>query len=276
VEFVVGDILDVASVREAIQDCDACIHSAAFTTLDPEEMGKCLEVNGPGTRIVLDAAVEAACDPIIHVSSMSCIFPPVGDLADPDVDPVHSSDAPYSRSKAEAENYARELQARGHPVAILYPSGVTGPDDLGLNVMAGMLTVVLGAPFVMAADTGGYAVIDVRDLAAATVGLLTSGVGPKRYMAMGQVLDWASYNAVLAEVTGRDRDTFPMAREELLENLDEEAVDIMLGIKAGNDAPLLQATGVQWRAVPDTLEDTIRWLLTSGALDPEWAPALAR
>lgn len=276
VEAVVGDILDPTSVEQALAGSEALIHAAAFTTLDPAEMDKCLEVNGPGTRIVLDAAVGAGCDPIIHMSSMSCVFPPRGDVADPDVDPVHSSEAPYSRSKAESEHYARELQAAGHPVTILYPGGVTGPDDLGLNVMAGMLSVILAAPYLMTAATGGYSVIDVRDLAEATVSLLSPGRGPHRYMALGHVLSWEGYNSTVTEVTGRDRELLPVTREQLLENLDEEAVDIMLGIKPGNDAPLLAATGVSWRPVSETLTDTVRWLLTTGALDADWAPALAR
>ena len=122
IAHVVGDILDADTVQQAVSGCDAVIHSAAFTTLDPAEMDKCLEINEPGTRIVMDAAVAAGCDPIIYMSTMSCIFPPVGDVADPDVDPVHSSDAPYSKSKADAEIYARDLQASGqmHHVSVGY------------------------------------------------------------------------------------------------------------------------------------------------------------
>ena len=164
IEWTQGDILDAASVAQALDGADACIHAAAFTTLDPALMDRCLEVNAPGTRIVLDAAVAAGCDPIVHTSSISCIFPPVGDVADADVDPVRSSDAPYSRSKAESDLYARELQAAGHPVVILYPGGVAGPGDLGFNVMAAVLGGMISSDTLMSAATGGGCAIDVRDL----------------------------------------------------------------------------------------------------------------
>src|SRR4051794_1910312 len=65
VESVVGDILDRGSVDDALADCDACIHAAAFATLNPELMPRALEVNAPGTRNVLDAALVAGSDPIV-------------------------------------------------------------------------------------------------------------------------------------------------------------------------------------------------------------------
>jgi len=56
VEAIEGDMLDEASVLGALDGCEACVHSAAFTSLTPEEMPKALDVNAPGSRIVLDAA----------------------------------------------------------------------------------------------------------------------------------------------------------------------------------------------------------------------------
>lgn len=276
VGVVVGDILDAASVAKAMEGADACIHSAAFTTLDPAAQHKCVEVNAPGTRIVLDAAVAAGCDPIIHMSSMSCIFPPVGDLADPYIDPVHSTEAPYARSKADSEHYARELQAAGRPVTIVYPAGVTGPDDAGFNVMSMVLTGVVGAEFLMSAPSGGWSLVDVRDLATAIAAMVARGKGPRRYMAGGNTVDWAEFNRVITDVTGRERAVYPMTREQLLENLDEEAVDIMLGLKPSNEAPLRADTGVRWRPIDETVRDTVTWLMAHGHLDRAWAPALSR
>jgi len=106
VEAVVGDILDPTSVADALDSCDACVHSAAFATLNPELMPKALEVNAPGTRIVLDAAMAVGCDPIVHVSTLSVIFPPTGSMFSAD-NPVHVGGMPYNASKAEADLYAR-------------------------------------------------------------------------------------------------------------------------------------------------------------------------
>jgi len=274
IAWVEGNILDQASVTRALSGADACVHSAAFTTLDPNEMDKCLEVNGPGTEIVLGAAVAAGCDPIVHTSSISCIFPPVGDMADPDVDPVHSSEAPYSKSKVESELHARALQEAGHPVLIVYPGGVAGPDDLGLNVVGSYLVNILSSDVLMVGPSGGWALIDVRDIARAVARLMRPGLGPRRFLAQGDLMSFDEFNAALIEVTGLDRSVAPMTRDDLLQVMDEEAVDIQLDIRPGNDQPLQRETGVTWRPQLDTLRDTVSWLVASGYLDEKWAPAV--
>ena len=76
VDHVVGDMTDPAAVASALEGCDACVHTAAFTSLDPEQMHHALEVNAPGAINVLDGAAAAGCDPIVHLSTMSMIFPP--------------------------------------------------------------------------------------------------------------------------------------------------------------------------------------------------------
>jgi len=276
IEWTSGDILDAASVARALDEAEGCVHTAAFTTLDPALMDHCLEVNGPGTKIVLDAAVAAGCDPIVHMSSISCIFPPLGDVFDADVDPVRSSEAPYSRSKAESDRYARELQAAGHPVVIVYPGGVTGPDDLGFNVMSAIMAGMLASDTLMTGATGGGGAVDVRDLATAIARLMQPGGGPRRFLAAGNMLGWDDINALMNEVTGLQRTNVRMTREEMLDAIkEEEAVDMMLGFKPGNDAPILQATGVEWRPMRETYRDMIAWLLAQGYLEPHWAPAIA-
>ena len=149
---VAGDILDRDSVRSALDGCDACVHAAAFTSLTPEEMPKATAVNAPGARIVLDAAVDLGCDPIVSVSSMSVIFPPTGSMLSAD-DPVHTGGAPYNASKADAELYARSLQDAGAPIVSLYPAGVIGPLDLGVNVSEAILAQILGAELPARAPT---------------------------------------------------------------------------------------------------------------------------
>jgi len=274
VSWVRGDILDRDSVVDALDGCDACVHAAAFTSLTPEEMPKALDVNAPGARIVLDAALDHGCDPVVSVSSMSVIFPPTGDVLRAD-DPVHTGGAPYNASKADAELYARALQDSGAPVITVYPAGVMGPLDLGVNVLEAMWNGILASEFLMLAESGGYLSVDARDTGAAIAALVQPARGPRRYMIGGTYLGWEDCADIVDAVTGLERTRVRMTRAELEQQIEPEAVEIMLGIVPSDDAPLRRDTGVQWRPFPDTLRDLIVWMLQQGRLDPKWAPAVA-
>jgi nucleoside-diphosphate-sugar epimerase len=273
-ECAKGDILDRASVVAALDGVDACIHAAAFTTLTPEEMPKALDVNAPGSRIVLDAALDVGCDPVISVSSMSVVFPPSGERLRAD-DPVHTGGAPYPASKADAELDARALQDSGAPVVIVYPGGVMGPRDLGVNVLEAMWTGILSSEYIMLAESGGYLSADVRDTSDAIAALLQPGRGPRRYMMGGRFLDWNECADVVDEVTGVARTRVLQTRAELEQQIEPEAVDIMLGLVPSDDEAFQAETGVRWRPFPETLSDLTAWLLESGRLEPKWAPARA-
>ena len=272
VDYVIGDMADPATVQASLEGCNACIHAAAFTSLDPSQIDPAHAVNGPAAQLILDTAHQQGCDPIIHISTMSVIFPPSGDLLSGE-DPVHGGGNPYNASKAIAEEHARSMQADGAPIKIVYPTGVTGPLDLGLNVLAANLAPTLQSEIMMSLSSGGWCLVDVRDLSQAIVGILTPGTGPKRYVAGGTFMDWDEFHAVISEVTGRDRALLPTPREALEQMVDVEAVEIMLGIVPGDDKHILEDSGLgSWRPIDETLSDTISWLVENSYLEPEWAP----
>ena len=103
---------------------------------------------------MLDAALDVGCDPVVSVSSMSVIFPPSGDEALAPTTRCTPEVAPYNASKADAELYARSLQDAGAPIVSLYPAGVIGPLDLGVNVIEGILAQILAAEYLLRADIG--------------------------------------------------------------------------------------------------------------------------
>ena len=101
------------------------------------------------------------------------------------------------------------------------------------------------------------------------------GGGPRRLLAQGHTVGWDTMNALLNEVTGLPRTSVLMTREQMLATInEEEAVDMMLDLKPGNDAPIQQATGVVWRPLRETYHDTFAWMIEHGYLDPKWAPAI--
>lgn len=270
--YTIGDMANERAISEALEGCDACVHAAAFTSLDPSQMDKALKVNGPGAKLILDLAVGNGCDPVVHLSTMSVIFPPTGDRLSGD-DPIQGGGNPYNASKAMAEEHARSMQKNGDPVQIIYPAGVTGPTDLGLNVLAANLAPTLQSEIMMSLSSGGWCLLDVRDLGIAVAGILRAGRGPKRYVAAGTFMNWEEFHAIVTEVTGRDRALIPTPREALEQMVDAEAVEIMLGIVPGEDEALLADSGLNsWRPIEETLQATVAWLIEEGHLEREWAP----
>lgn len=75
-DFAVADISDRDSVREALNGCDAVVHSAALVATDPRETSRMLSTNMAGAQNVLGQAVELGMDPIVHVSSFTALFRP--------------------------------------------------------------------------------------------------------------------------------------------------------------------------------------------------------
>jgi nucleoside-diphosphate-sugar epimerase len=192
------------------------------------------------------------------VSSMSAIFPPTGERMSGD-DPVQEGGAPYPASEAEAELHARALQANGHPVVIVYPGGVVGPKDVGVNAGESTMAATLKAPADIRPPTGGLLLVDVRDLAAALARMLVPG-GPRRYAAGGNFVTWDQLATDLQTVTGVSRPLNDVTEQDMMAMFGRATARYMLGLKPSDDEPLERDTGVTWRPFTETLTDLLDWM----------------
>jgi nucleoside-diphosphate-sugar epimerase len=182
VEPALGDVLEPAGVRAAASGCDAAIHAAGFYSHEPREAKRLVRTNVEGTRNVLESALAAGLDPVVHVSSMLALFPPPGPRMRPE-DPPTEPRAVYSRTKADAERVARALQAKGAPVVTVYPCSVQGPHDptvvKGVRTGPHLLAEALRTGRVLVTQ-GGLGYTDARDLARVLAATLRPAQGPRR------------------------------------------------------------------------------------------------
>ncbi len=147
VKHVLGDVSDPEAVSTLMDGCDAAMHIAAVTGTQIRKIPSLKATNIDGTRIVLEEAAKREMDPIIYVSSQSTLHPPLEEIYRAN-GPL--SDQPlgvYAQSKVEGERYARRLQDQGHPVVIVWPSGIVGPQDVGISVAASGIARLLSVPF---------------------------------------------------------------------------------------------------------------------------------
>ena len=73
VEWVEGDLLDPASLEDAMQGIRQVYHCAAVVSFDPRKAKTMLQVNIEGTANVVNAALWEGVDKLVHVSSIAAI-----------------------------------------------------------------------------------------------------------------------------------------------------------------------------------------------------------
>ena len=131
VERVTCDVLDRRAVRRAMRGVQRVFHVAGATSLRaPRET--LFRINVQGTRTVLEEALRAGVERVVHTSSVAAIGPaPRGSTAD-ETQPFTAGalDVPYVQSKREAEAVAFRIAAMGLPVVVVNPGHVFGAGDL--------------------------------------------------------------------------------------------------------------------------------------------------
>jgi len=286
-EVVTGDMCDPALVRDAVRGCDATVHAAAAIGMTGRDAGDVFDVNTTGAHTVIGAAVEAGHDPVVHVSSIAVFVPPDGPVIGVD-SRLASPRSPYGRSKVAVEDEMRRYQTDLAPVVIAYPGGVIGPGAPSVDAtIDGLRGARVGG---WPKTVGGVAVIDVRDLATAIAAAVAPGLGPRRLMLGGRYLPWAELGALLDDVCGVRARRVPLPKPvimtvagalDLLRRvrpvaypLSRDAAEMMTTMVPTDDEPTLNGLGVVLRPTRDSFEDTFRWLVAAGHLDPKFAPRL--
>jgi len=125
-DWAKGDLLDPASIKTAMDGCDAVFHLAAVYSYYRRDAGLMLHVNSEGTRNVLAAAGHRR---VVHTSSAATCGPVQGRPAtEDDPSPFHGPDSP----RGGAENLAFEFVDRGvRTVSLRFAPTVHGVGDHG-------------------------------------------------------------------------------------------------------------------------------------------------
>ncbi|MFN8050406.1 MAG: NAD-dependent epimerase/dehydratase family protein [Acidimicrobiales bacterium] len=280
VELVHGDVTDPSEMATAAAGCDAAVHTAAMVALHRSQAAAAHATNTAAAAAVLGAALQAGCDPVVHISSVSVLQQHDGrvDLASP----LRDGSTGYSASKVDCEWMARGMQAAGLPLTTLYPSGVIGPDAPGLSVLhTAAQTWIRAMPMI----SSGVNLVDVRDLAAMIAAALTPGEGPRRLMAGGTFTPWSELVDEIERLRGRRIRRYP-APGAVMRGLGRVVdlthlplpIDFELTHETMTEASRAvpcdsseseRLLGVTPRPIVDTLVDTYRWLVSQGALAPE-------
>lgn len=153
VELTPGDLTSASSLRSAARDCRFIVHCAALVS-DWATIEEMRQINVAGTRNVLEAAVAASVERVVHFSTTDVYGYPGGRSIKEDYVPERFSNW-YSETKREAEAEVRRYgAAHGLDAVILRPATVYGPQSD--DVVGEMARALRGGQMVLVG--GGHAI----------------------------------------------------------------------------------------------------------------------
>ena len=279
-ELVQGDITEPASVADALHGCDGVIHCAAVVAAGRDAAAaKLLETNVSGVRNVIGTALELGIRRIVHVSSLATLFRGDGTVLSEDSE-ARPSEHAYGQSKTLADAYVRKLQVAGHPIQIVYPAAIIGPDDPGLS--ESMMALRAFVEDFIPITSGGMQFVDARDLGVAHCRMVESDPGPARYLAAGTFLRWSEVASEIEQAISRRPRAIPFPAPLLrgagrLLDLVRRVIPVRLPLTAEAAAYItrwdavpnsaaFEEMGVHFRDVSETMTDSIHWLKKAGYL----------
>jgi dihydroflavonol-4-reductase len=205
VERVEGNVLDLESLRAAMQDVDVVFHLAALVSITEDKAHLLRAVNVEGTRNVIRAAKDAHIRKLVYTSSIHALerpekgVPITEKLAfDPD-----NPAGPYDRTKAEASLLVQQAAREGLDTCILCPTGVTGPYDYRRSEV-GELILSFMQKRVSFLVEGAFDFVDVRDVALGQILARDLGMPGEAYILGGERIELTLLHDLVKNVTGKD------------------------------------------------------------------------
>jgi nucleoside-diphosphate-sugar epimerase len=214
-----GDILDVASIENAIQGCDQVYHTAAFTGIWARNPDDIYRLNVTATINVLNAALKSGCRNVVITSTAGVTGPSVSGPVTEDTTPTLPYFTEYERTKRVAEYEALEFVQKGLNIRLVNPTRVFGPGRLSQsNSVTKMITgYAKGSWRVLPGDgksVGNYAFID--DVVRGHILAMEKGRSGERYILGGENLNYRDLFDTVAGVTGKRRLLIPLPLKAML------------------------------------------------------------
>ncbi|CAN5150998.1 NAD-dependent epimerase/dehydratase family protein [soil metagenome] len=183
IDIAFADITDRVAVRQALRGATSVYHLAADPNLWAARRGHFHRVNFLGTVNVLEEAVAAGAERILHCSTESILTRVVQatPIAEDQVVPLCEVIGPYCRSKYLAERHAFRMAKQVAPIVVVNPTLPVGPGDRGRSPPTRMMLDFLthGRPAYIDAELN---LIDVRDVATGMMRAMAVGEYGRRYL----------------------------------------------------------------------------------------------
>ena len=181
IDWIEGDVLDVDSLRKAMQQVEFIYHCAGKVSFDSFDRHALLHVNQQGTANVVNTALEGGVKKLCHVSSVSALGKSKqGETIDEqNYWKTSNKNSIYAISKYAGEREVWRGHEEGLPSVIINPSIIIGPAQWDSGSTRLFSTIYKGVP-AYTSGIGGY--VDVRDVAEILIRLMESDISGERFI----------------------------------------------------------------------------------------------
>ncbi|MEL6230700.1 MAG: SDR family NAD(P)-dependent oxidoreductase [Cyanobacteria bacterium J06627_3] len=285
-KVIQGDLQEVNGFAQHLKGCDVLFHTASYfrESFDYGDHWQQLKtINVDATIHLLEAAEKAGVSKVVHVSSAcGCVGIIRGGAPSNESTPFQEFNHknPYFKSKLMAEEaISNFLKSHSLPVVLILPAGMMGPYDAAPTEMGRFILNFLKgkAPLV---PSGGFPIVDARDVAMAMLSAVYSGQPNERYLVTGGYYSVDEIMRNLSEASGqpvpnKKLPRFAVRLWAMIQNiigrikgqkpfLPGDMVRVMLSRQWFDASKAAQGLKTSYRPLKDTIKDTVQWYQKNG------------
>ncbi len=201
-EFVPGDVLIPESLPPAMRGIDVVFHAAGVVDYWRQGIERMYQVNVEGTRNVMEAALQARVERVVHTSSTAAMGIHPNRMVDETFTfNVKPERFVYGHSKYLAEQIVFEYVKKGLPAVIVNPTTVIGPRDIR-KVSSGIVVEVVKHCAPPLIPPGGQNIVPICDAAQGHIEAALKGRVGERYILGGENMSLLQLYQTIADVVG--------------------------------------------------------------------------
>jgi nucleoside-diphosphate-sugar epimerase len=185
IEWIQGDILDVITLEDAMQNTDIVFHCAAVVSFNPKKKEELFKTNVEGTANVVNTAIDAGIEKLVHVSSVAALGKQAtsGKMIDEKtVWNEKEENSRYAKTKFAAEREVWRGIGEGLNAVIVNPSIILGSGDWTKTSTEIFKTIHDGLSWYSEGING---FVDVEDVVNALMLLSESNINAERFVLSG-------------------------------------------------------------------------------------------
>jgi dihydroflavonol-4-reductase len=187
--WIQGDITDKKAAKNLIEDCTAIIHAAGIISIGNKDTEEIYRVNVNGTETVVDACIKKGGIKLIHISSSNAVKEcEEHEVFNEDRPYKTKNDFAYSYTKATAEKVVLNAVDNNNLEAlIIRPTSIVGSPDPKPSLL-GQTILDLHHQKMPAITTGGYNLVDVKDVSQTIINAIEKGKNGNVYLVGGEFM----------------------------------------------------------------------------------------